>query len=303
MTVLPDGIQRLTPADAGYPEPLRTIPDPPSELYVQGAWLLEDAAAVAIVGTRQATEHGVAVAERLGRELAARGVTVVSGLAFGIDAAGHRGALAAGGRTIAVLGSGLLRLFPSEHADLAGQIAAHGAVLSELPVQTPAAPWHFPRRNRLIAGLSLGVVVVEAPARSGALITARLAAEQGREVFAVPGPAGAATSRGAHDLLRDGACLVETADDILAALQGPLARCLKAIRCQAPSVPGTMPAPRLTPEETPVYARLSSQPVGVDGLTAQTGVAPAPLLRVLLGLELKGLVRQVPGQQFVRAAP
>lgn len=294
MTSLPDGIQCLTPADAGYPEPLRTIPDPPSELYVQGAWLPEDTAAVAIVGTRRATEHGLAVAERLGRELAARGVTVVSGLAFGIDAAGHRGALAAGGRTIAVLGSGLSRLFPSEHADLAGQIAAHGAVLSELPVQTPAAPWHFPRRNRLIAGLSLGVVVVEAPARSGALITARLAAEQGREVFAVPGPAGAATSRGTHGLLRDGACLVETAEDILAALQLPLAGCVARFQ---------PPAPRLTLEETPVYARLSSQPVGVDGLTAQTGVAPAPLLRVLLGLELKGLVRQVPGQQFVRVAP
>lgn len=300
------GVQRLALGDAGYPTPLTTLPDPPPVLYAQGAWVPEDAAAVAIVGSRLATPHGLAVAERLGRELAAHGLTVISGLARGIDAAGHRGALAAGGRTIAVLGGGLLALFPPEHDGLARQIAAHGAVLSEFPLTRPALAGQFPQRNRLIAGLSLGVIVVEAAARSGALITARWALEQGREVFAVPGLAGAAASQGTHQLLRDGAGLVESAGDVLAALQLALAACVARL---TPAPQGSMceagragPAPRLTPEETPVYARLSSQPVGVDWLTGQTGVPAAILLRLLLGLELKGLVRQVPGQQFVRAA-
>lgn len=297
------GVRLLTLVDADYPPALRTIHDPPPVLYVWGTLVPEDAAAVAIVGSRLATLQGAAVAERLGRELAAHGLTVVSGLARGIDGAAHRGALAAGGRTLAVLGGGLDRLFPPDHAALAQQIAAQGAVLSEFPMTMPPLAEQFPRRNRVLSGLSLGVVVVEAAGRSGALITARCALEQGREVFAVPGPAGAPQSRGTHQLLRDGAGLVESAEDVLAALQQPLARCLTALRRQAPSAPGPRPAPRLTAEETPVYARLSTEPVGADRLTAQTGVPPARLLPLLLALELKGVVRQVAGQQFVRVAP
>lgn len=294
-------VRLITLADADYPASLHTLPDPPPLLYLRGAWLPEDAAAVAIVGARLATPHGVLTAERLGRELAAHGITVVSGLALGIDGAAHRGALAAGGRTIAVLGHGLMHLFPSEHAALAAQIAAHGALLSEFPMTMPAHKDHFPRRNRIISGLSMGVVVVEAAAHSGALITARFALEQGREVFAVPGPAGSAMSRGTHQLLRDGAHLAESAEDVLLELHAPLAACLP------PSPMGARAAvsapPRLTVEEAQVYACLTHEPSDVDGLTAQTGVAPAHLLPVLLQLELKGLVRQVAGQQFVRVAP
>lgn len=296
-------VQLLTLADAEYPAALREIHDPPPVLYVQGTLLPEDAAAVAIVGTRLATTHGLFVAERLGRELAAHGITIVSGLARGIDGAAHRGALTAGGRTIAVLGSGLLHVFPKEHEALARQIAERGAVISEFPLTMPPRKENFPRRNRILSGLSLGVIVVEAPAQSGALITAGLAAEQGREVFAVPGPAGSPQSYGTHQLLRDGARLVETAEEVLVELKAPLARCLKAIRCQTPSVSDTTPAPRLTAEEAPVYARLSTQPAGVDWLVTQTSVAPAQLLPLLLALELRGLIRQLPGQQFVRVAP
>ena len=307
-------VHLVTVVDADYPAALRTIHDPPPVLYVRGHLLPEDAAAVAIVGTRMATAHGLAVAERLGRELAAHGLTIVSGLARGIDSAAHRGALRAGGRTIAVLGSGLLRLFPPEHQALAAQIAEHGAVLSEFPLQMSPRRETFPQRNRVIAGLSLGTVVVEAPARSGALITASFALEQGREVFAVPGPAGAVGSQGPHQLLRDGARLAESAEDVLAELRGPLAACVAQMTRDQPTpvaaaaVPlavAVPPAgtPRLTAEEAPVYARLSTQPAAVEWLVAQTGAPPGRLLRVLLALELRGLIRQMPGQQFVRVAP
>lgn len=285
----------LTVEDADYPAPLRTIPDPPPVLHVWGSLIPEDTAAVAIVGSRLATTHGVFTAGKLARDLAAHGLTIVSGLAVGIDAAAHRGALAAGGRTIAVLGGGLERIFPREHEPLARAIAEHGAVLSEFPMTAPALRGHFPQRNRLISGLSLGVIVVEAAIHSGALITARLAAEQGREVFAVPGPAGSPTSHGTHGLLRDGARLVESAEDVLAELKGPLTASVKVIR-------EAQPAPRVTAEEAPIYAHLSTQPVAVDALTAETRIPAAQLLPLLLNLELKGLIRQVPGQQFVRVA-
>jgi len=294
-------VQVLTLVDDGYPAVLRTIHDPPPVLYLQGTLIPEDAAAVAIVGARLATNHGLSVAEKLGRDLAAHGLTVVSGLARGIDGAGHRGALKAGGRTIAVLGHGLTRVFPPEHADLARQIAAQGAVISEFPMRMVPYRENFPRRNRVISGLSLGVVVVEAAARSGALSTAAHALEQGREVFAVPGLAGSVVSQGTHQLLRDGARLVESAEDVLAELQAPLAACV-ARSALAVDTPSRI-APRLTSDEAQVYARLSTQPAGVDWLAAQTGASPAHLLQLLLHLELRGLVRQVPGQQFVRVNP
>ena len=207
------GIEVLIEADAEYPRPLRQIHDPPGVLFRRGQALQQDELAVAIVGTR----YGLAQAERLAASLARTGFTVVSGLARGIDAAAHRGALAAGGRTIAVLGSGLLEIYPSEHAKLADEVAANGYVISESPPRMVPLSGAFPQRNRIISGLTLGTIVVEAPDRSGSLITARHAYEQGREVFAVPGPVDSRMSRGCHALIRDGAKLVETIDDVLAA--------------------------------------------------------------------------------------
>lgn len=209
------GTRIVTWADDGYPPQLRTIPDPPLALYVRGELCAGDRAAVAVVGARRASLYGLQCAARFGEELAARGITVVSGLALGIDGAAHEGALRAGGRTVAVLGGGLARLYPPQHAALAEQVAAHGAVISEYPMTMPSLPEQFPRRNRIISGLSLGVVVVEAASRSGSLITADCALEQGREVFAVPGPVMSETSRGTHRLVRQGAALVTCAEDVL----------------------------------------------------------------------------------------
>lgn len=213
------GIAIVTLGDAGYPKALRSISDPPLALYVKGTLLPGDETAVSVVGARRASLYGLQCAERLGYDLALRGVTVVSGLARGIDAAAHRGALRAKGRSLAVLGSGLLRVYPVEHGSLAEEIAARGAVLSEYPLEAPPLAQHFPRRNRLISGLSLGVVVVEAAQRSGALITADCALEQGREVFAVPGPVTSATSHGTHQLLKQGARLAASVEDIVEELR------------------------------------------------------------------------------------
>ncbi len=214
-------IDIIPEADRRYPGLLREIPDPPGVLFRRGDSLPGDQLALAIVGTRHATRYGLRQAERLAGGLARAGMTIVSGLARGIDAAAHRGSLDAGGRTIAVLGSGVLRVYPPEHAELADAVGRQGAVFSELPPLQQPMSGTFPQRNRLITGLSLGVLVVEAAERSGALISATHAAEQGREVFAVPGPADSRTSRGCHRLIRDGAKLVENVEDVLEEL-GPL---------------------------------------------------------------------------------
>src|SRR5207249_6956739 len=206
--------------DPNYPALLGAIPSPPP-LYVRGTVTADDALALAIVGARAATPYGVEVAERLAGELAARGVTIVSGLARGIDTAAHRGALAAGGRTIAVLGSGIERVYPPENRPLAERIIGHGAIVSQFARDAEALPFHFPLRNRTLAGLAQGVVVVEAAERSGALNTAGLAGELGREVFAVPGRITSPASRGAHGLLKDGARLVGHWSDIIAELSEP----------------------------------------------------------------------------------
>ncbi|MBS0266555.1 MAG: DNA-protecting protein DprA, partial [Planctomycetes bacterium] len=205
-----------------YPPALNRIPDPPGVLYCQGSLEQRDALAVAIVGSRRCTVYGRQQAERLAGGLARAGVTVISGLARGIDAAAHRGALNAGGRTIAVLGTGLARIYPPEHQDLAVSVARQGAVVSEVSLDTTALPGLFPQRNRIISGMSLGVVVVEANRNSGALHTVRHALEQGRDVFAVPGRIDSLASEGCHDIIRDGATLVRHVDDILQGL-GPLA--------------------------------------------------------------------------------
>ena len=288
-------VQVMTVLDPDYPELLLSLPDPPPVLYVKGTLLEEDGAAVAMVGTRRATPYGLNAAKQLSQELARCGVTVVSGLAEGIDGAAHEGALSAGGRTIAVLGHGLTYLYPAMHRGLADRITAAGALVSEFPMRMSPLKENFPRRNRLIAGLSLGVVVVEAPVASGALITAREAMEQGREVFAVPGPISSEMSTGTHRLIKDGAKLVEEVNDILEELALNLKGRVEDWREEL-----GRPAD-LSQEASTVYQAI---PMGglmqVDTLAGATAMCPSRLLSVLTELEMKGLVRQIPGRGYGR---
>jgi len=290
------GIGILTEADEAYPRSLREIHDPPSVLFTRGQLLPGDAVAVAIVGTRHATRYGLAQAERLAAGLAQAGVTIVSGLARGVDAAAHRGALSADGRTIAVLGSGLLRLFPPEHEELARQVAERGAVVSELPPEFEPMGGNFPQRNRIISGLALGVIIVEAPERSGALITARLATEQGRDVFAVPGRVDSRPSRGCHRLLRDGATLVESVDDVLEQL-GFLVEA-------APQEDGTEvrhPAElMLNDVERKLLDAIDSEPTSIDELVSKTGLGVPQVLSTVSVLEMRRLVRRLSGSTVAR---
>ncbi len=296
------GIRIITLEDPDYPELLRTIPDPPPVLYVKGTLIQEDAAAVAIVGTRAATLYGLATARRLATELGRAGITVISGLAEGIDGVAHDGALQGRGRTIAVLGHGLNHLFPARHRGLASRIIESGCLVSEFPMEMPPSPANFPRRNRVIAGLSLGTVVVEAPLRSGALITAHEALEQGREVFAVPGPVSSVNSRGTHQLLREGARLVEQAWDVLEELAPHLKA--RVVRWDGTdSKPEAVDSPEmdLSEEERAIHGAIpSAGTAAVDDLVQATEFSPARLLSLLTSLELKGRVRQVPGQGYSR---
>jgi len=304
-TVLPGkGVATLDLADEHYPAWLRAIPDPPPVLYCDGSLEPGDRQAVAIVGSRQATPYGLRVTDALARELSRLGFTIVSGFARGIDAAAHRAALASGGRTVAVLGCGLDVDYPSGHASLRTEIAGSGAVLTEFAPGTAPFATNFPRRNRIISGLALGVVVVEAAEDSGSLITARLALEQGREVFAVPGPIDAPTSRGPHGLLKQGAKLVETVDDIveellpqLETMRTPLSQDFVATGAgrRRPFAPKP---PDLSPEEQVVLRVIGREPRHLDDLTEQSRLPAAEVTRILLGLELKALVHQLPGQQY-----
>ncbi len=282
--------------DADYPRMLREIHDPPGVLFVRGELKPADALAVAIVGTRHGTQYGLRQAERLGASLARAGFTVVSGLARGIDAAAHRGALAAGGRTLAVLAGGVLNVYPPEHASLAAEAARQGAVLSEAPPLFQPLAGGFPQRNRLISGLSLGVIVVEAAERSGALITARHAMEQGREVFTVPGSVESRTSRGCHRLLRDGATLVETADDVLEQL-GPLVEA--APRDDGPPVrhPAEL---QLNEVEQQVLAAIGPEPTPIDQVVVDSGLPVPQVLSILSVLEMRRLVRRLSGAVVAR---
>ena len=290
------GIDVLTEADAAYPRPLRQIHDPPGVLFRRGQPQAQDEMAVAIVGTRHATRYGLQQAERLAGSLARTGFTVVSGLARGIDAAAHRGAMAAGGRTIAVLASGLLEIYPPEHDKLADEIAASGYLLSESPPRMIPLSGAFPQRNRIISGLSVGTIVVEAPDRSGALITARHAYEQGREVFAVPGPVDSRMSRGCHALIKDGAKLVETIDDVLAEL-GPLA---ENIRREDGTIL-TRPAELVLNEiEQQVLAAIEASPTSVDAVAVTCGLPIHRVLSTVSVLEMRRLVRRVSGTQVAR---
>ncbi len=275
----------------------RTSPTRPCLLYARGTIEPRDQLAIALVGSRRCTPYGVRVAERLAGALARVGLTVVSGLARGIDAAAHRGALKAGGRTLAVLANGLAQVYPPEHDDLAREVADAGAILSEMPMHQQPISELFPRRNRIISGVCLGVVVVEATPRSGSLSTARHAVEQNREVFAVPGPVDSLPSQGCHRLIRDGARLVETVDDILDEL-GPLVR---EVRPSPEETPVRHPAElTLSDLERSLLGRLDDDPVAVDELIARTGLTASQVLATLSVLEVRRLVRRLPGHQFVR---
>ena len=317
------GIEILVPDDPRFPPLLREVADPPLVLYVRGSLEPEDRLAVAVVGARRSTPWGTQTAKRLGHDLAARGFTVASGMARGIDAAAHRGALAAeSGRTLAVLGSGLDRVYPPEHARLAETIAKHGALLSELPLGTPPLPRHFPERNRLIAWMAWATVVVEAAKDSGSLITAGLAADAGRLVFAMPGPTGEPNAAGTSALLRDGAICCRDAQDVaddLAPQVGDVAARIAAGRDQAAggaprtadggagdaTARGETQASELPPmsdAERRVLGRLSpARGTGIETLATACGLPAGALMSALLELELRGLVRQVPGPRFIAA--
>lgn len=285
------GVRLLVREDAGYPRMLAEIADPPPLLYVLGELVEADACCVAVVGSRRATAYGRGAAERLSRELAAAGVTVVSGLALGIDAHAHRGSLAGGGRTLAVKGCGVDVPYPWANRELAAQIARSGALISEYPLGAAPDAWHFPSRNRIVSGLSLGVVVVEAGKTSGALITAACAVDQNREVFAVPGRIDSPLSDGPHALLRDGARLVQTVEDILEELRlgaGP----------PQPELPLAMP--ELSEEERTVLALLTPQAKHIDDLILESDLPAAQMSAALMMLEIKGAAVRSPGNYFTR---
>ena len=284
------GVRLVTCTDDEYPVNLTHLHDPPPFLYVRGAFAPSDRIAIAIVGSRFASAYGRGVARDLARGLAEKGVTIISGLARGVDAEAHRAALVAGGRTIAVLGSGLDVIYPSEHRTLAEEIPGRGAVVSEFALGSKPDAVHFPYRNRVISGLALGTVVVEATDKSGSLITARCALEQNREVFAVPGNITTSRSRGPHRLIKDGAKLVEGIDDILTEIAPAL----------APSRPAPLDAPMVSLEspEAALMDLFESEPLHVDLLITRSGMSAARVLELLLGLELKGVVTQLPGTHF-----
>lgn len=277
----------LSLADPEYPRSLLEIADPPSVLYVRGNLKLLQKPGLAVVGSRNATPQGRQTAENFARALASQGLCIVSGLALGIDAAAHQGALAAQGGTIAVIGTGADRIYPARNRELAMAIGEQGAIVSEFPLGTPAIASNFPRRNRIISGLSRGVLVVEAAPESGSLITARLAGEQGREVFAIPGSIHSPLARGCHKLIKQGAKLVETTQDILDEL-------------------GCLPEPKNIAEETSTVAdnaildALGHDPCSLDELAERTGFGADHLLGELLMLELAGQIAGLPGNRYQR---
>lgn len=289
------GAALVTVADDHYPANLRTLPDAPPVLLVRGTLVPEDKFSVAIVGSRRATNYGLTLARQFGRELTARGFSVVSGGALGVDTAAHHGALEGRGRTVAYLGCGVDICYPPANRDLFREIAeGRGAVVSEFPMGTKPEPWRFPARNRLISGATLGTLVIESPADSGSMITARIAGEQNREVFAIPGPVGMGHNSGCHKLIQEGAKLVETVDDILTEL-GVLT--LDAPE-ERPAV--SAPTPPLPPEQRCVLDLLTLQPRQLEGMIGESGLAAPQVMGILTLLEMRGLAKRLPGNTFVR---
>ncbi len=288
----------ITPLDAEYPTPLRNIYDPPLALYIQGRLVPQDDQSLALVGSRRTTHYGRQVADRMAYQLAKIGYTVVSGLARGIDTAAHEGALKGGGRTVAVLGGALDKFYPPENQALAASIQGQGAVLSEFPLGREPDRTTFPMRNRVVSGLSLGVVVVEAGFKSGALLTADLALEQGRSVFAVPGRVDAPTSRGAHQLIKNGARLVEDVDDILKEFEFVVPPEKQQTEMHLESRPEV----QLTTDEQAVVKALWAGELDVDTLARTVSMPPARLSGLLIGLEMKRVIRMLPGRVVELAA-
>jgi DNA processing protein len=286
------GGKMMTINDESYPTRLREVYDPPPVLYVRGELRKEDELAVAIVGSRKTTPYGRWMTEKMGQELARHGITIVSGMARGIDSLAHWGALSGGGRTVAVLGCGVDVVYPRENRKLFNKIIDQGAVLSEFPMGSPPEGGHFPKRNRIISGLSIGVVVVQASMESGSLITANYALEQGREVFAVPGNVGSESSRGTHQLIKEGAKLVESSEDILEEILPQLEK-----ERESPQKVES-PARDLTEEERILYDQLSETPLHIDALIRESQFDPGKVSSLLLNLELKGLILQWPGKCF-----
>jgi len=290
------GARILVWADPDYPELLRTIHNPPLMLYVKGRADLLRAPGMAVVGARAASDYGLRAAHRLAGQMTDRGLVIISGLALGIDAAAHRGALAAGGGTVAVLGSGVDVAYPEQNRPLYEQIASQGALVSEYPMGTAPEPFRFPARNRIISGLGLGILVVEAARRSGSLITAQLALEQGREVFAVPGRVDSLKSEGTHRLLQEGAKLVQTVEDILEELPGHGGR-----PGHGPVVAAAAEAVDLSPAEELVVAFLDVYPKNIEEIILGTGFSAQRAGELLMLLELKGCITSMPGKQFQKS--
>jgi DNA processing protein len=300
-------IRLLLQEDEEYPRALKSIPDPPLYLFARGSVLSRDETAVAIVGTRHATEYGRGLAHRLAQDLAQRGVTVVSGLARGIDTFAHKGALEGGGRTFAVCGCGLDVVYPTENKQLMIEISQSGAALSEFAPTVHPEAWHFPARNRIISGLSAGTIVVEAAERSGALITADFAMEQGREVFAVPGNVHKTQSRGCHALIKQGATLIESADDVLAALNN---RALPFVEEREEKGNESTPAGKssrapqlrddLTAEQNRIWLALDVEPRHIDAVAQEAALGAAEVNAALVIFELRGLAKRFPGNAFAR---
>jgi DNA processing protein len=293
------GCHAVTQDDAEYPELLRQIYDPPIVLYVKGTLEAKDKNGVAIVGSRQTTHYGIEIARKFGYQLAYLGVTVVSGGARGIDTAAHQGALSAKGRTICVLGTGINIVFPPENAELFERIAASGAVISQYPFNRKADKQSFAIRNRIVAGMTLGTVVVEANLTSGALITANFAVEYGRQIFAVPGRIDSPRSKGCHDLIKKGAKLCEGAEDILSEFEFlfPASNRLPSV-----SETGVLPALELSESEQKIYDALDGEPTPMDDVIRRTGLPSSTVSVALLSLEMKRVVRQIPGKLFLRNA-
>jgi len=286
------GAEILTLTDDGYPHLLKETPEPPPVLYIKGKLPPDDGWTVAIVGTRNCTGYGSDAAFRLASELAGKGYTIVSGLAKGVDSAGHKGALQAGGRTVAVFGTGIDTVYPPAHAGLASEIERSGALLSQFPIGVDVGKWFFPMRNAVISGLSRGVIVVEAGEKSGAMITANLADEQSREVFAVPGDINRSNARGPHWLIKHGAHLVESAEDVIAVLGSPKGQ--SELRLE--EVP-----------ENHIHAKvldiISERPAQFDEICALAGMRTSEVTSLLMMMEMKGLIRRLPGGLYARRLP
>ncbi len=285
------GVTLLLKGSSGYPDSLAETSDPPAVLYVKGTLEPSDAIGVAIVGSRQCTHYGVTQAAKIAGALARAGVTVISGLARGIDAAAHQGALDAGGRTLAICATGLFKLYPPEHKDLAHAIINQGALISESPLDRGPQKGLFPQRNRIIAGMSLGVIIIEAGRKSGALHTARHAMEQGRDVFAVPGRIDSLCSLGCHDLIRDGAILMRDVEDVFEAL-GPLITPVRTSESEVVLVPKEL---NLSDHERSILNLIDTAPTAIDALLASADMEHSRVLSTLTVLEMKRLVRRLPG--------